>query len=341
MTAHPSRARRFLHGGLRRTAGFAVIALVAALLSACNASADAGKTVIKIGDPGNQGLLAYAKKTGILEERLEKADAKLEWGGSYASFTATIDAVRSGSINLLQGAISPAVGYLSTSKDLKIFAVADRTTDPTAPINDGLVVPGDSDIRTVKDLVGKKVAVNQGGRGHYMLFRALDQAGIAHDQVKLVNLPPDKAAGAFAAGQVDAWWAIVRGYPQAVANGARTIVSDRDVDNLDLTILAAKAELAKENPEALKVIQEVLAELNAEALKEPEKFQNVFSDSGPRATSGELLERDTEITRHQEPFRLVEDADIATIQEVADYFLKTKMISAPVDARDSVVQLGS
>lgn len=330
---------------LRRLAAAVALAATAATLSACgsedaNAGAE-GDTVIKLVDPGNAGLLAYAKKTGVLEEKLEAADARVEWGGSYGSFTATIDAVRSGDVTVLEGAISPAIGYLSTSDDLKIFAVADRTKNPKAPVNDGLVVPKDSKVTSIDQLVGKKIAVNKGGRGEYLLELALDQAGIDPSEVEKVYLNPVQAAGAFQSGKVDAWWAIVRGYPTAVAAGAKTIVASTEVDDNDLTILAARKELVDENPEALKIIVDTLAELRKEGNAEPEKFQNVFTDSGPTATEGAALARDTEVDRYANPFRPVEDADLQTIQTVADYFNAHGFISKPVQASDAAVQLGS
>lgn len=328
----------------RNLAVAVALTTTAALVSACGGDASAGsqdETVIKLVDPGNAGLLAYAKKTGILEERLEAADARVEWGGSYGSFTATIDAVRSADVTLLEGAISPVIGYLSTSKDVKIFAVADRSRDPKAPVADGLVVQKDSPITAIEQLVGKKVAVNKGGRGEYLLGLALDKAGVAQDKVEKVYLNPVQAAGAFQSGKVDAWWAIVRGYPTAVAAGAKTLVTSNEVDDDDLTMLAARTELVDENPEALKIVVDTLAELRKEANADPAKLQNVFTDSGPTATSGAALERDTEVDRYANPFRPVEDADLATIQTVADYFADHDFISKPVKASDAAVQLGS
>ncbi|MGH1565549.1 ABC transporter substrate-binding protein [Mumia sp. DW29H23] len=329
-----------------RSAAVALAAVVAtATLAACggeDASADSdATTVFKLGDPGNSGVLAYAKKTGVLEKKLAEADATIEWGGSYASFTATIDAVRAGDVNVLEGAISPAIGYLSTSDDLKIFTVAPRPTDPKAPVGDGLVVPKDSDVTSIDELVGKKVAVNKGGRGEYLLDLALDDAGIAHDAVEKVYLNPVQAAGAFSSGKVDAWWAIVRGYPTAVAQGAKTIVTSNEVGDNDLTIFAARTEVVKENPEALKVFLDTVTELTEESTKEPEKFQNVFTDSGPTAVEGAALERDIEVQRYSTPFAPVTDADIATIQDVADYFFENGLISRPVEATSAAVKLGS
>ena len=315
-------------------------------LTACGggsaaSSGDGERVTLKLADPGNNGLLAYAKKTGVLEEELDEVGADVEWGGSFASFTATIDALRSGDVNVLEGAISPAIGYLAENDDLKIFSVADRTTDPQAPIGDGLVVPGDSDIYLIYEVRGCTFAVNRGGRGEYLLLKALDQAGIDHDEVERVYLNPQDAAGALASGSVDAWWAIVRGYPAAVANGARTIVTNTDVDDDDLNMFAAREEIVEANPEALRTFQRVLAELAEEAREEPEKFQNVFQDSGPAAVEGEALKRDIEVQRYTQPQRLVTDDDLATVQAVADYFADNGLVSSRIDAATAVTHLGA
>jgi sulfonate transport system substrate-binding protein len=321
---------------------------IAVLTAACGSSSStaggspsSGGTgaVLKLQDPGNAGPLAYAKREGILEKRLKAVGASVEWGGSYASFTATIDAVHSGSVNVIQGAISPAVGYLANSPDIKIFSVTDPVTDPAAPDTDGLVVRPDSPIKSVKDLVGKQVAVNKGGKGEYLLLLALEKAGVPVDQVKRVYLNPDQGAAAFATGKVDAWWAIVKAYPEAVNKGARVIVHGRELDDKDLTILAARNELLEQHPEAVRVYLEVVQELTEEAKKTPEKFENVFLTQGPTAVSGARLALDIETAKHANIPRYVTQDDGANIQQVADLFRKYGVVPGPVDPANVLFDL--
>ncbi|WP_370024979.1 ABC transporter substrate-binding protein [Planotetraspora sp. GP83] len=322
------------------------LSLVAlSLAAACGSSTDAaggrspGGAVLKLQDPGNSGPLAYAKREGILEKRLAAVGASVEWGGNYASFTATFDAVRSNSINLLQGAISPALGYLANGKDIKIFSVADSVTDPAAPQTDGLVVPPTSPIKGVKDLVGKQVAVNKGGKGEYLLLLALEQAGVPVDQVKRVYLNPDQAASAFATGKVDAWWAIVRAYPEVVAKGARVLVHGRDLPDRDLTIYAARTDLLQQHPDAVRVFLQVLQELTEQSKKEPEKFQNVFLSQGPTAVSGPRLEVEIAKTRSATIPRAITQADYKYISDVAAVFRKYGVLSVDVNPADVAFDL--
>ncbi|MDP9865721.1 MULTISPECIES: ABC transporter substrate-binding protein [Streptosporangium] len=303
------------------------------------AGGKAGGAVLKIKDPGNAGPLAVAKKEGILEKRLAEVGATVEWGGSYASFTATIDAVRSGSVNVLEGAISPVLGYLANSKDIKIFSFTDPVTDPAAPQTDGLVVRPDSPVRSVKDLVGKQVAVNKGGRGEYLLLLALQEAGIPADQVRRVYLNPDQGASAFATGKVDAWWAIVRAYPEAVAKGARVIVHGRDLKDQDLNMQAARTELLQRHPEAVRVYLKVLQELTAEAKQNPERFQNVFLTQGPTAVSGPRLAEEVAKARYANVPRPATAADGASVTDVAGIFQKYGVLPATVNPDDVVFTL--
>ncbi len=76
------------------------------------------------------------------------------------------------------------------------------------------------------DLRGRTIALNRGSNVHYLVVRALEQAGLDYQSVKLAFLPPADAGAAFARGSVDAW-AIWDPYLASAerATGARTLAS--------------------------------------------------------------------------------------------------------------------
>ncbi|TDD62101.1 NrtA/SsuA/CpmA family ABC transporter substrate-binding protein [Actinomadura rubrisoli] len=330
-----------------RLAAAAAAAALLSLAAACGGQAEAGgagggsggTAVIKLKDPGNAGPLAYAKREGILDKRLKAVGARVEWGGSYASFTATIDAVRSGSVNVLEGAISPALGYLANSRNIKIFSFTDPVTDRSAPPRDGLVVPADSPVRSVRDLVGKQVAVNKGGRGEYLLLLALRQNGIPADQVKRVYLNPVQGASAFATGKVDAWWAIVDAYPEVVAKGARVLLNGRDLPDRDLNIWAARTELLGKHPEAVKVLLDTLRELTEQEKRSPERFQNVFLKKGPTAVSGARLQDNLTEARFQNVPRFASAVDGRYVEDVAGVFRQYGVLPAAIPSAEVIFDL--
>ncbi|MEV0679382.1 ABC transporter substrate-binding protein [Actinosynnema sp. NPDC050436] len=325
----------FARSTISRTAALGLASVLVTALAACGGQADAGsgQVVVRLVDPGNYGPLAYAKKNKSFDGPLAKLNARVEWGGTYASFTATTDAIHSGAVNFAEGAFSPALGYLATSDDIKIVAVKDVVTDERAGAGDGLVVPPDSPIRTVQDLRGKRVAVNKAGRGEYLLLLALKEAGIPADQVQRVHLQQDQAASAFASGQVDAWVAIVRAFPQAVAKGARVVFRGRDLPSDDLNMFVARTDLLARGPEVVRTLITVLSELDEQEKAEPEKFQNVFADQGPTAATGLQLDNNIAIGRYDNVLRLPEPEDEARLTGVSAVFTENKVLPAAADPK--------
>lgn len=320
------------------------------LLAACSSNSnsstatassksDSSPVVLLMADPGNQGPLAYAKKTGALAAALAKVNAKVSWGGSYASFTATEYAIRAGQVNLSQAAISPVLGYLATSNNVQLFAFQARSTEPYT--DGGLVVPKNSPIKTVKELEGKTVAVNETGHGQYLLFLALQQAGVPVSSVTQVNLNPTEASAALASGKVDAEFAIVNAYPAAQEAGARILVDASTLPSQDLTVFAASRTLLHEHPQVFQAFLTELDKLIALGNKNPALFQNVFYSSGPTATSGAVLKEQTEQTADAAPFTDATSADYAAVKSVSDVFVKYGVLKTGINPDTAVFDLAT
>lgn len=105
--------------------------------------------------------------------------------------------------------------------------------------------PG-SDIRTVADFQGKKLAFSQGQAQGVVLLRALRKAGLAYDDVRLVQLTSNQFLTALQSGQVDVAPLANTQAPsclqQYAAKGARTI--DTDVVDLLSLLWAPQAVLS-------------------------------------------------------------------------------------------------
>jgi ABC-type nitrate/sulfonate/bicarbonate transport system substrate-binding protein len=97
-----------------------------------------------------------------------------------------------------------------------------------------LVVPQDSSIRSARDLIGKKVAMNTlGGNWEAVLDTWLKNEGLSQDEIKkvtIVALPPLNTPEALAKHQIDAAFLSVKGVQ--IANQAvktRTVITDRQI----------------------------------------------------------------------------------------------------------------
>jgi sulfonate transport system substrate-binding protein len=288
--------------------------------------------VVKLSDPVNAGVFAYAKRERILERELAKVNAKIAWIPAAGAFSANFEAMNSGAMNASGGAISPIIGALSHNLQFKIYAIA----DPTGAARSGIISPADSPIRTIKDLVGKRVAVNLAAKGDYVLLKALANAGIPAAQVERIPIQPPDAAAAFATGKIDAWSTFGTFFSTAIKHGAHVLAVERDLHSDDVSVLAANVSALQKNPAAFQVILRVSQELTALAHQSPEKFENVFRDKGPTALSGEELRLATEETRVAPVFRVPTAADKTRIRNVAEIFFDNQSIDRKISVDDIV-----
>jgi sulfonate transport system substrate-binding protein len=281
---------------------------------------------IRFSDPQNQGVLAYAKREHILERELAKVGAAIEWVPAAGAFSANFDAMNSGAINASAGAISPIIGALSHNLPFKIFAIS----DPGGVRQAGILSPASSSVREVKDLVGKRVAVNFAAHGDYILLKALANDSVPADQVNRVAIQPPDAAAAFATGKIDAWSTFGTFYSTAIRNGAHVLVTEEGIHSDDVGVMAANASVLEKNPAAFQVLLKVTQDLAAQAHAHPEQFQNVFVDKGPTAVSGPELQTATEETRVLPAYRVPTAADKVRIGNVSKIFYENKSIDRAI-----------
>jgi sulfonate transport system substrate-binding protein len=143
-----------------------------------------------------------------------------------------INAFRAGSLDLANNAGIPPIQAHFQGYDAKIVAI-----NVTRKPNYLFATKPGSDIRSVADFKGKKLAFSQGQAQGVVLLRALQKAGLAYDGVELVPLTSNQFLTALQSGQVDiAPLAISQApayFQQYGAKGARSIQTDV-VDLLNL-----------------------------------------------------------------------------------------------------------
>jgi len=73
------------------------------------------------------------------------------------------------------------------------------------PDSIALITRPDSGIHSLSDLKGKRIAVNRGGWGEYLLLGLLQKAGLTRTDVSIRYLTPTDGRAALSSGSVDAW----------------------------------------------------------------------------------------------------------------------------------------
>jgi sulfonate transport system substrate-binding protein len=145
------------------------------------------------------GTLVLLKAKGTLEKRLADEGTTVQWT-EFPGGPQLLEGLNVGSIDFGVTGETPPVFAQAAGADLLYVA-----HEPPAPTSEAILVPKDSSITSVKDLKGKKVVLNKGSNVHYLLVRALQDAGLNYRDIQTVFLPPADARAAFERGSVDAW----------------------------------------------------------------------------------------------------------------------------------------
>ncbi|MFD5556349.1 ABC transporter substrate-binding protein [Streptomyces sp. NPDC127068] len=320
----------------------AALAATAALLplAACGAAegdsaGDGDTVVVRIPDPKNSGVLALGKKDGSLDKALAKVGARVEWTGSSGPFAPAAQALNAGQLDVATGSITSGVTALTQKPGFKLFSAT--TPDGSG---EGILVRKDSGIKTVKDLAGRKVAVNQGGTGEYLLLKALARHGVPAQDVERVYLRPDQTASVYKTGQVDAWasWAAYS-VAELGSGDSRFVADGAAVGSDNYSFHAVRTGFAERHPEVVKALYAYLRTGSAAQKADPEKYVNVFTDRGPTAVTGAAKELQLRILREGGTVEPIGAEDIERFESVARFYLDQKVLRQPVDIKPHVLDV--
>jgi sulfonate transport system substrate-binding protein len=209
--------------------------------------------------------------------------------------------------------------------------------EPPAPRGEAILVPKDSPIRTVADLKGKKVALNKGSNVHYLLVRALEQAGVGYGEIQPVFLPPADARAAFERGAVDAWviWDPYQAAAEA-ATSARTLADGTGLVANHQFYVAERA-LADAHGVAVDAVIAAIAEIDAWAKDNTNAVAAQLSPAVgiPAPILAVALKRQTYGVKPLDP------SVVAEQQRIADTLHGLGLLPKPVVIADAVRKAGS
>ena len=120
------------------------------------------------------GTLVLLKAKGTLEKRLAAQGVNVQWT-EFPGGPQLLEGLNVGSIDFGVTGETPPVFAQAAGADLLYVAY-----EPPAPTSEAILVPKDSPIKSVAELKGKKVVLNKGSNVHYLLVRALEDAGLKY-----------------------------------------------------------------------------------------------------------------------------------------------------------------
>ncbi|MBD8555999.1 sulfonate ABC transporter substrate-binding protein [Rhizobium sp. CFBP 8762] len=307
----------------RLFAALAVAALALPLWAPGPASA--ADKVVRIGYQ-KYGTLVLLKGKGLLEQKLEKIGYTVTWT-EFPAGPQLLEALNVGAVDFGTTGETPPIFAQAAGAPLVYVA-----HEPPAPRGEAILVPKDSPIKTVADLKGKNVVLNKGSNVHFLLVKALEEAGLKYTDIKTSFLPPADARAAFEQGAVDAW-AIWDPFQAAaeVSIEARELRNGEGIVPNHQFYLGAKP-FVDNNAEAVDVVVEAISETDDWAKNNTAAAAAELSPSV--GIPADVLTKALE--RQSFGIKPLDDSVIAQQQAVADAFLAIGLIPKKIVIADVV-----
>ena len=239
-----------------------------------------------------------------------------------------IEAIHGDALDLGSGSEIPAVFAARQKASVRFVAVTHEDLN-----NQATLARGDTDIRTLADLKGRRVGYVRATTSHYYLARQLAEAGLSFADIQATALTPADGLSAFARGDLDAW--AIYGYNGQIArtrHSARVIKTGVGYLSGNFPIYANPRTLDDARRGAaigdlLQRLQRSFAWINGNFLA----YARAQS-AETRVPVGDLVEL---FNRRSGDYSLagVDDAVVRSHQQVADTFRQLGVLDGAADVR--------
>lgn len=237
--------RRFL----ALTACTAICSTSAAALASSGSGFPKNINIVYVKAPFNLQNIVM-KKNGMLERAFAEHGCTIRWH-SITSGAKQAQAMAAGSIDvsavmnttsllLANGAGNPIIAFHGVSHPSPTFAAMAK----------------DPEIKSFRDLKGRKVAGPRGTVLHQLLAAGLAKEGLSMSDVEFLSMDQPAAAAALSTGRVDAALLAASGIVKAQESGARIISTAEGLVDVNLVMTASK-RFVDAWPRAVELISEV------------------------------------------------------------------------------------
>jgi NitT/TauT family transport system substrate-binding protein len=182
-----------------------------------------------------------------LARELGALDSKAVQLVEYPSASEVLRAFRNLAIDGMVISLDELLGLAADGLQPQIILVVDVSHGADA-------VVGRPGMRTMKDLKGKRVAVESGALGAYMLSRALALNGMQASDVSVVHLESNEQPGAFANGEVDGAVTFDPYRAQLLRAGATTLFDSTRIPGEIVDLVAVRANVLDKQPKAVQAL---------------------------------------------------------------------------------------
>ena len=290
-------------------------------------AADNAPESLRIGYQKGSVSMVLAKSHQLLEKRFP--DTKFSWV-EFPAGPQMLDALNVGSIDLGSTGDIPPIFAQAAGADLVYVGV-----EPPKPKAEVILVPEKSDIKSVADLKGHKVAFQKGSSSHNLLLRALQEAGLKFTDIQPVYLTPADARAAFQQGNVDAWAIWDPYYSAALLQGGVRVLKDGTTLKQTGSFYLAAKPYAEKNGAFIQNVLDTFTQ--ADALTQSQRQESIALLAKTMGLPEPVI---ASYLSHRPPTTISPvDAHVATLQQqTADLFYQNHLVPKQVDIRERIWQ---
>ncbi|MBO3460183.1 sulfonate ABC transporter substrate-binding protein [Aetokthonos hydrillicola Thurmond2011] len=269
------------------------------------------------------------KIKGAVEPQLKKLGITVNWI-PFPAGPQLLEAMNAGRVDI--GSVGETPPIFAQAAGAQLVYISGRK--PSEGRGQALIVQKDSPIKKLSDLKGKKVVFQKGSSAHYLVLRALKEAGLKISDIQSVSLTPAEARDAFLQKKIDAWavWDPNLAFVQREA-GARVLRDSSGISTQGGFYLARR-EFATKNPEVVRVFLEEVDKLGEWAEQNPTEVAKILAPE--LKLDVPLLEQ---VTRRR-TYRLkkLTPSVLTQQQRVADEYFEAKLLPRKIDIKEFLLE---
>ncbi|NEP00971.1 MAG: ABC transporter substrate-binding protein [Symploca sp. SIO2E9] len=291
-------------------------------------SSPSATAAVKMGFSAWPGWFPWqvAKEEKLFEANNVKVD--LKWFDGYLE---SIKSLAAGQLDANTQTLNDTISSVAAGSEQVIVLVNDNSTG-----NDKIIVS--EDIKTISDLKGKKIAVEEGTVDHFLLLLGLEQEGLSPEDVDIQPLETGAAAAAFVAGQVDGVGVFAPFTTQALKRpGSKELFSSVDFPGAIPDHLVVTRKMIEERPQDVQGLVNTWFTTLDFMAKNSEKSTNILAKrAGVTVEEYKEYDAGTTIFSLEDNLKAFESNNNMTslpfaAQKISDFLVKTNLVETAPD----------
>jgi ABC-type nitrate/sulfonate/bicarbonate transport system substrate-binding protein len=271
--------------------------------------------------PNHWDLVKKLTGRDILAEEKVKLELVPSVAGGTGG-TVALQALLAKNVDTAGSAWPAWVNIIASGGKIKALLGTTVSTKDNKSGKSGLLVLEDSSIKTIKDLSGKRIAVNVlGAEADYVIRQYLKKNGLSISQVELVTVPSENQEQMLRSKQVDAvaWTSNGGSYFDMTVErgGVREVPGTRNYETKGETVLFGigfRNDFIEKHPDTVKkyirAYDAARRIVYAEFQKDPERVRKAYADISVEKGSNPKMAKYYQATSWTPDFPFIADKDL-------------------------------